>query len=510
MIPENANGHIDMEVLVQKLQKYAKRPLKIGAFSAASNVTGILSDVDTVTATLHRHGALAFWDYAACAPYVSIDMNPAASSPEIADLLHKDAVYFSGHKFLGGPGSPGVLVVKRNVLCNPVPSAPGGGTVLFVTEHEHRYLPCPLDREEGGTPSILGSIRLGLAMQTKQRIGSDVIMAVETQYVHRARTLLARNENIVILGQQDTEQLPIFSLMIRCGARFLHYNFVCALLNDVFGVQSRGGCQCAGPYATRLLGLRREQIIAYEQAMLDDKIGLRPGFSRVSFPYFMSEDEVDYVLQAIHFVAKHGWKLLPLYDFDVKTGVWTHRSRRDSSPLEHLQLDSVNVSAPPVIADIKQHWQSNLDIAYKLAEDTRSSVVATNSVGLAPSPVQEADDKLRWFEADDKLRWFVWVTDLSEAFSANEPPSATPVPAGPCQPKRYVESVGRNAAGAMESPGPRRPLGSKRRRVAEWLRRVLKRAPRRAPARSWQSHTSAAGVGSVADGIGAAPVTTRA
>ncbi|KAJ0389262.1 hypothetical protein P43SY_010823 [Pythium insidiosum] len=148
-IPEDDGGHVDMTALVRVLVRLADRPLKVGAFSAASNVTGVLSDVDAITAALHLHGALACWDYAACAPYVPIDMNPSVP------LLQKDAVYFSGHKFVGGPGSPGVLVVKRRLMAScAVPTMPGGGTVFFVTERDHRFLARVEDREEGGTPDI--------------------------------------------------------------------------------------------------------------------------------------------------------------------------------------------------------------------------------------------------------------------------------------------------------------------------------------------------------------------
>ncbi|KAE9335521.1 hypothetical protein PF008_g13453 [Phytophthora fragariae] len=233
-IPEAAGGGLDLKELERQLQRHRNRPLKIGSFAAASNLTGLLLDVDEVSKLLHKYDALACWDYATCAPYVDIDMNPKESA------AYKDAVFFSGHKFVGGPGSPGVLVVKKKLMNNQVPAMPGGGTVLFVTATAQRYLSDTVEREEGGTPDILGSIRLGLAFQLKQRVGPHCIMELERRHVRHVRESLSRNKSIVVLGRQsdNVNQLPIFSLLFRLGNRFLHHNFVCALLNDLFGVQA--------------------------------------------------------------------------------------------------------------------------------------------------------------------------------------------------------------------------------------------------------------------------------
>ncbi|GLD96889.1 hypothetical protein PINS_up005572 [Pythium insidiosum] len=393
-IPENARGHVDTAALVRELVRFADRPLKVGAFSAASNVTGVLTDVDAVTAALHLHGALACWDYAACAPYVPIDMNPSAPRcPELASLLAKDAVYFSGHKFVGGPGSPGVLVVKRRLMTRcAVPTAPGGGTVFFVTERDHRFLSRVEEREEGGTPDIVGSIRLGLAMQVKQRVGSAAeILQREEELVQRVTRSLRGNRNIVLLGHHacasdvssggdnvvagaggagaagagaggdttretsndhayttvkhkdaiDIDRLPIFSFVVRHGDHLLHYSFVSALLNDLFGVQTRSGCQCAGPYAMRLLGLSTQSVVALESALLDGAAALRPGFTRLNVAYFMDDEEVEYVLSAVHFVATDGWRFLSLYELDPKLGVFRHKDQDAIESLMRLEsLDS--------------------------------------------------------------------------------------------------------------------------------------------------------------------------
>lgn len=446
-IPENDAGLIDLDVLRAKLAQFAHRPLKIGAFSAASNLTGILVDADAISAILHQHGALAVWDYATCAPYVNIDMNPVVTG-ELRPFVYKDAVFISGHKFIGGPGSPGVLIMKKRLLGNAVPTTVGGGTVFFVTEQDHRYLSNREEREEGGTPDILGSIRLGLAFELKQRIGPANIMAIEKQHVQRVRSALGSHKSIVLLGRDDVEQLPIFSFLIRFGDRFLHYNFVCALLNDLFGIQTRGGCQCAGPYATRLLGLKKDDILAFENALIEKKEMLRPGFSRVSFPYFMDDAQVDYILQAIKFVADDGWKFLPQYKFNHKSGAWKHTSRFTKFPnrkwLSHFAT-SMNQGPLPKIdsSDAKalsEHQQENFALAQQLADES-----VKNQVSVAASAAQMLDDS---YEA---LRWFVYPTEAADAIKRGKKPELAAEIRGPYQPERYLLSSLKNQWNTMVS-----------------------------------------------------------
>lgn len=396
----------------------------------------MLTDVDTVSAILHQHGALAVWDYATCAPYVPIDMNPVVAG-ELRPFVYKDAVVFSGHKFVGGPGSPGVLVVKKRLLANAVPTAPGGGTVFFVTEKDHRYLSNREEREEGGTPDILGSIRLGLAFELKQRVGPANIMEIERRHVQRVRESLGANPNVVLLGRDGLDQLPVFSFLIRFGDRFLHYNFVCALLNDLFGVQTRGGCQCAGPYASRLMGLAKHDVLALENALIDKKEMLRPGFSRMSFPYFMGERELEYILEAVHFVADEGWKFLPQYKFNHKSGAWTHTTRFTKFPnrkwLSHFAtgLVSSNINASIEASELSQHYQDNLEHARRLATDTSS---LQSSANVAASAAQMLDDSY------EVLRWFVYPSEAIKTLKSNggEKPPVSAEIRGPYQPERYL------------------------------------------------------------------------
>ena len=335
VIGADAEGHIDQAELAAELARYADRPLRIGSFSAASNVTGILSDVDAIAALLHEHGALSFWDYAAAGPYVPIRMGESA--PGAGD--GKDAVFLSPHKFVGGPQTPGVLVVRRELIRNRVPTAPGGGTVAFVDPVGHRYLDDPVAREEGGTPAIVESIRAGLVFALKQAVGTDVIQAREERLWSRALHRWSDNPAIEVLGNPEARRLSIVSLRIRYGARYLHHNFVVALLNDLFGIQTRGGCSCAGPYGHRLLKIDPERSHAFRDEIGLGCEGIKPGWTRMNFNYFISDTVADYLIDAVDLVARYGHRLLSDYRFDPRTGLWRHHRGPSQPPLRLADLN---------------------------------------------------------------------------------------------------------------------------------------------------------------------------
>jgi selenocysteine lyase/cysteine desulfurase len=322
-VGEDADGHIDLADLERLLVAYADRPLLIGSFSAASNVTGILSNPAAVAALLHRHGGLSFWDFAAAGPYVPIRM--------AGDRL--DAVFLSPHKFVGGPQTPGVLAVRRELIRNRVPSVPGGGTVAFVGPTEHRYLDDPQSREEGGTPAIVESIRAGLVLALKQAVGTEWIQQREEGLWEHARERWAHNPDLEILGNPYARRLPIVSFRIRHGARHLHHNFVVALLNDLFGIQARGGCSCAGPYGHRLLGIDAEGSRAFQVEIGRGCDGVKPGWARLGFAYFVSDTVRDYLTDAVDLIATHGHRLLTDYRFDAHTGLWHHHAPTSGPPL---------------------------------------------------------------------------------------------------------------------------------------------------------------------------------
>lgn len=336
VIGQDADGHIDIPLLERKLIEYADRPLKIGSFSAASNVTGIVSNTQRVSALLHRYGALSFWDFAAAAPYIEIDMYGGQADDPLA---YKDAIFLSPHKFIGGPGTPGVLVARRELLRNRVPDVPGGGTVAYVNPTEHRYLDDPVHREEGGTPAIIESIRAGLVFQLKQAVGIDVIRAHEDAYLRRAVEAWRAEPNLEILGNLDSERLSIVSFVVKApSGRYLHHNYVVALLNDLFGIQSRGGCSCAGPYGHTLLGIDMARSTAFAEEIVHGCEGIKPGWVRVNFNYFISEAVFEYVVEAVRLVAQEGWRLLGDYRFDPSNGLWRHHRGPVEPPMRLSQV----------------------------------------------------------------------------------------------------------------------------------------------------------------------------
>lgn len=394
-IPADSDGHIDLVQLEVELVRYAERPAKIGSFSAASNVTGIISDTAAISSLLHRHGALSFWDFAAAGPYVEIEMN----GPDTADpQCYKDAIFLSPHKFIGGPGTPGVLVVRRELLTNRVPDVPGGGTVAFVNPDEHRYLTDPAQREEGGTPAIVESIRAGLVFQLKQAVGIDVIRGIEESFLQRALARWADEPNIEILGNLDADRLSIVSFVIRApSGKYLHHNFVVSLLNDLFGIQSRGGCSCAGPYGHRLLGIDIEQSHEFGREITRGCEGIKPGWVRINFNYFISEAVFDYITEAVALIARDGWRMLGQYRFDPETGIWVHRNGLVEPP---LRLKRVSYDPDGQMQHPTQPLTSpESSLADHLAEGARLLAKQEPAIIDVSGHLVSADfEHLRWFE----------------------------------------------------------------------------------------------------------------
>ncbi|BDZ55301.1 aminotransferase [Agromyces marinus] len=341
-IPQDADGHVDLDVLEAELLRHEARPLRIGSFSAASNVTGIVSDTARISAMLHAHGALSFWDFAAAAPYVDIEMYHGEPSAAFASGAYKDAIFLSPHKFIGGPSTPGVLVVRRELAVNRVPDVPGGGTVAFVNPTEHDYLVDIAQREEGGTPAIVEAIRAGLVFGLKGAVGVPTIRALEEDFLHRAVTAWHEEPAIEVLGNLDAERLSIVSFVVRApSGRYLHHNFVVALLNDLFGIQSRGGCSCAGPYGHDLLGIGIERSHEFEREISRGCEGIKPGWVRINFNYFISDAVFEYLVEAVRMVARDGWRLLADYTFEPESGLWRHRRGPAEPPLRlsHVTYD---------------------------------------------------------------------------------------------------------------------------------------------------------------------------
>jgi selenocysteine lyase/cysteine desulfurase len=383
-------GGVDLRHLEHELRRHAGRQLKIGSFSAASNVTGIITDVDAVSIALHRHGALACWDYAAAGPYLPIHMN---AHPDRNDghLAYKDAVFLSPHKFPGGPGTPGVLVAKRALFANRVPTTPGGGTIVFVGPASQHYHAAPEIREEGGTPAIVESIRAGLVFALKEAVGADEIHQRETELARRALASLGANPRIRILGDTTAHRLAIVSLCVQHPRGLLHSAFVVALLSDLFGIQTRSGCFCAGPYVHREFPIGRAWSTRMESQAVRGNLGAKLALARVGFNYFTSEDEIDYVLRAVHFVADEGWKFLPLYRFDPESGLWHHV---DGYPQARVRLaDALAGGTPPQTPAPCGALAGYLDKARRLAAAIESSPPSPP----ADPPLAREFERARWF-----------------------------------------------------------------------------------------------------------------
>ena len=315
-------------------------------------------------------------------------------------LAYKDAVFLSPHKFVGGPGTPGVLVVRRELLRNRVPDVVGGGTVAYVNPTEHRYVVDPVHREEGGTPAIIESIRAGLVFQLKQAVGVATIRRHEESYWRRAVEAWSANPSIQVLGNTTSDRLSILSFVIRRpGERYLHHNFVVALLSDLFGIQSRGGCSCAGPYGHRLLGIDIERSHEFEHEITLGCEGIKPGWTRVSFNYFISEPVFRYLVDAVDLVASEGWKMLPEYRFDPASGLWRHRNGPIEPPLRLSKL-----SYDPATGDLLRPFADRVSAP----ESALSEYLADARARLAALTAWSADDTPAALLSTDfeHLRWF--------------------------------------------------------------------------------------------------------
>jgi hypothetical protein len=290
-----------------------------------------------------------------------------------------------------------VLVVKRQLLKNTVPACPGGGTVAYVNPEEHRYVADPVVREEGGTPAIIESVRAGLVFQLKEAVGADAIREREVDFIQRAIASWSKNPNIAILGNKAAWRLSIVSFIVRHREAYLHHNFVVALLNDLFGIQSRGGCGCAGPYGHRLLGIDVQRSKEFEREIVRGCEGIKPGWVRVNFNYFLSETQFQFVIDAINLVANEGWRLLPHYNFDPDTGEWRHRRATTASV---MRLGEVSYRTGKM--EYRSRHATEPEWALPGYLDEARKIIAGVADELRHTQIEELPrtkdfDELRWF-----------------------------------------------------------------------------------------------------------------
>ncbi len=292
-IPEGEGGGPDLAVLEETLKKHQGADLLIGSFSAASNVTGILTESAAVTRLVKAYGGVSVWDYAGGAPYLSIDMATGTNA-------EKDVVVASTHKFPGGPAGSGVLIMRQTVVRRNTPTQPGGGTVRFVSPWGHDYLEDVVAREEAGTPNLAGDIRAALAFIVKDVIGQAAIDARERELNVMAMAGLGGLENLTILGAAYEHRLPIFSMLIRDSAgNVVSSEQITQDLSELYGIQARGGCACAGPYGHRLLEVDEAHSAVLRCEILAGHDELKQGWVRLNFSYLMSDETVRYIIESL-------------------------------------------------------------------------------------------------------------------------------------------------------------------------------------------------------------------
>lgn len=309
---EAASGGPDLADLARAL---AFKGRVIVTLSAASNVTGILSDVEAITRIVKSAGAVMVWDYAGGGPYLPIAMTPAADAPI-------DAIVTSPHKFPGGPGASGVMVLRRDAVVSTRPTWPGGGTVRYVSSEGHDYLESLEAREEAGTPNVIGDIRAGLAFVVKDAIGLHHQVARNSALAAQGLAALTAVPQVQVLGNLTAPRLPIFSIRIRMGEDHLNPQLAARMLSDHYGIQARGGCACAGPYGHRLLGVSDAESAALRAEILAGNDSVKPGFLRFNLSVLMGDEEVTFILESLAQLAKDAARLSAHYVLDQDTALY--------------------------------------------------------------------------------------------------------------------------------------------------------------------------------------------
>ena len=318
IVRPDSQGLIDLNHLEKKLQKYKSRKLKIGSFTACSNVTGIRTPYHEMAGLMHEYGGYCFVDFAASAPYVEIDMHPADPMQQL------DAIFFSPHKFLGGPGSPGVLIFNSRLYDRKVPDHPGGGTVDWTNPWgQHKFVSNIEAREDGGTPGFLQSIKAALAIKLKEDMSVEKMLAREEEFVPKVFAELESIPRLHILADLHENRLAIFSFYIEK----IHYNLLVKILNDRFGIQVRGGCSCAGTYGHYLLHVGPRKSRRITEKINHGDYSEKPGWVRVSLHPTMTDQEIDYIINAIRETAKHIKEWEKDYVYSPKTNeYWNVRT----------------------------------------------------------------------------------------------------------------------------------------------------------------------------------------
>jgi selenocysteine lyase/cysteine desulfurase len=317
VVPPNNSGLVCLSTFEKTISKYSGRPLKIAAITGCSNVTGIQTPYHEIAKLIHQNDGLCFVDFACSAPYISIDMHPEEEG------AHLDAIFFSPHKFLGGPGTSGVLIFNNNLYKNTVPDNPGGGTVSWTNPWgNHKYIDDIETREDGGTPGFLQTIRTALSIRLKEKMGVENMLQREHELLDIIFKKLNGVPNLKILAPQTTDRLTVISFYIDD----LHFNLGVKLLNDHFGIQTRGGCSCAGTYGHYLLHVDQETSNSITCEISEGNLTHKPGWIRMSLHPTTTDTEAEYVCDSIKQLAEDFPEWSKKYNYNSKSNEYFHQN----------------------------------------------------------------------------------------------------------------------------------------------------------------------------------------
>ena len=317
LIPHDKDGCVDLVLFSELIKKYSSRELKIAAVTSCSNVTGVFTPYYDIAEIMHNNNGLCFVDFACSAPYIDINMHPKNK------LQQLDAIYFSPHKFLGGPGASGVLVFNKKLYKNQVPDTPGGGTVDWTNPWgEHKYIDDIEVREDGGTPAFLQTIKTALAIQLKEKMGVKNILEREKELHKIIWKRFSEMENVHLLADNFFDRLGVYSFYIK----ELHFNLAVQLLNDKYGIQVRGGCSCAGTYGHILLDVDKNLSTTITNHINEGDLSLKPGWVRMSIHPTMSNEEVIYIMDAIEAVSTNHFNWAKEYNYNNSSNDFSHQT----------------------------------------------------------------------------------------------------------------------------------------------------------------------------------------
>jgi selenocysteine lyase/cysteine desulfurase len=344
IIKMDKSGKLDLTDLTEQLSNplYENRP-KIASLSAGSNITGLKSHVYEIASICHKNKVPILFDFAAVAPYVEINMNYSKES-------YFDAIFFSPHKFLGGPGSSGVLIFNEKLYRKDLPpTVAGGGTVDYVGYEFHDFSKNTETREKAGTPAILQTIKTAMVLDLKNNLGVKKIHNIEQNLSKLFFDQMQKENNFEFVGSVPLEdRIPIISFNIKHQDKILHPKFVTKLLNDLFGIQTRAGCSCAGPYGHYLMGIDNEQSAMYRALIEKGLSGLKPGWVRINLHYTFDLDDLNFLIESIKFIANHGYLFLGKYKFSMETAEWQHEDcnvvETEFSINQDFNTDEIDIS----------------------------------------------------------------------------------------------------------------------------------------------------------------------